>query len=68
MHVPCIWLECEESVQMETTVSHEYLAGKAFPRDILFCQTVLFDTHFLYPHYIYPHYPQMLKSASEKKP
>ena len=29
------------------------------PRDILFCQSVLSDTHFLYPHYIYPYYPQM---------
>ena len=26
-------LECEESGQMETIVSREYLAGKAFPRD-----------------------------------
>ena len=26
-------LECEESGQMETVVSHEYLAGKAFLRD-----------------------------------
>ena len=26
-------LECEESGQMETVVSREYLAGKAFPRD-----------------------------------
>ena len=37
--------------------------GKGLPtrhlRDILFCQSVLPDTHFLYPHYIYPYYPQM---------
>ena len=33
MHVPCTWLECEESVQMETTVSREYLVGKAFSWD-----------------------------------
>ena len=26
-------LECEESGQMETTMSHEYLTGKAFSRD-----------------------------------
>ena len=26
-------LECKESGQMETAVSHEYLASKAFPRD-----------------------------------
>ena len=36
--------------------------------DILFCQTVLSDTHFLCLHYLYPHYPQMLRSASERKP
>ena len=30
LHVP----ECEESGQMETAVSCEYFAGKAFPRDI----------------------------------
>ena len=46
----------------------EYLAGKAFPRDILFCQTVLSDTHFLHLHYLYPHYPQMRRRASERKP
>ena len=33
IHVPCTWLECEESVQTEIAVSREYLAGKAFPRD-----------------------------------
>ena len=38
------------------------------PQDILFCQSILSDTHFLYPHYIYLHYPQMLRSASERKP
>ena len=52
---------------METVGSREYLAGKAFPRDILFCQTVLSDTHFLHRHYIYPHYPQMMRRASERK-
>ena len=36
-------LECEESGQMEIAVSHEYLAGKAFPRDTreAFCSTSL---------------------------
>ena len=38
------------------------------PRDILFCQTVLSDTHFLHLHYIYPYYPQMRKRASQRKP
>ena len=46
--------------------------GKALParhpQDILFCQTVLSDTHFLHLHYIYPHYPQMRMRASERKP
>ena len=71
MHVPCTWLECEESVHMETVVSHEYLAGKAFPRDtrktFYSAKIVLSDTQFLHPHYIYPHYPQMIRSASERK-
>ena len=49
-------------------MSHKYLAGKAFPRDILFYQSILSDTHFLYPHYIYPYYPQMMREASERKP
>ena len=36
-------LECEESGQMETAVSREYLAGKAFPRDTCeaFCSASL---------------------------
>ena len=33
MHVLCTWLECEELVQMETAVSREYLASKAFLRN-----------------------------------
>ena len=33
-------LKCEESSQMETAVSREYLAGKAFPRDT--CETFCF--------------------------
>ena len=33
-------LECKESGQMETAVSREYIAGKAFLRGILFCQPV----------------------------
>ena len=58
MHVPCMWLECEESVQMETTVLREYLAGKAFPQDTreTFCFARLcyliytFCTHTIYTH------------------
>ena len=33
MHVPYTWLECKESIKIETAVSREYLTGKAFPRD-----------------------------------
>ena len=58
MHVPCIWLECEKSVQMVTAVSYEYLAGKAFSRDTceIFCFARLyylihtFCTHTIYTH------------------
>ena len=36
--MPCTWLKCEESGQMEIVVSCEYLAGKAFSRDT--CKTL----------------------------
>ena len=58
MRLPCTWLECEESVQMETAVSCEYLAVKAFPRDTreTFCSARLyylihtFCTYTIYIH------------------
>ena len=58
MHVSCTWLECEEPVQMETSVSREYLTSKAFPRDTreTFCSTNLyclihtFCTLIIYTH------------------
>ena len=58
MHVPCTWLECEESVQMETAVSREYLVGKAFLRDTretfcsarLYCLIHTFCTLIIYTH------------------
>ena len=58
MHVPCTWLECEESVQMKTAMSCEYLAGKAFSRDTCeaFCFAKLyylihtFCTYTIYTH------------------
>ena len=58
MHVPHTWLECEDSVQIETSVSREYLAGKAFPRDTreTFCSARLyylihtFCTYTIYIH------------------
>ena len=51
-------LECEESSQMETAMSHEYLVGKAFPRDTreTFCSARLyylihtFCTYTIYTH------------------
>ena len=57
-HVPCTWLEYEESVQMETVVSRKYLVGKAFLRDTreIFCFARLyylihtFCTHTIYTH------------------
>ena len=58
MHMPCTWLECKESVQMETVVSREYLVGKAFPWDIretfysarLYYLIHTFCTHTIYTH------------------
>ena len=56
--MPWIWLECEESVQMEITVSREYFAVKAFPRDTreTFCSARLYYLiHTFYTHTIYTH-------------
>ena len=54
-------LECKESGQMETVVSREYLAGKAFPRDTheAFCSASLsnlihtFCAYTIYTHITY---------------
>ena len=51
--MPCIWLECENSVQMETTLFHEYLAGKAFPWDT--CETFYFARLYYLIHTFYIH-------------
>ena len=56
--MPCTWLECEESGQMETAVSHKYLTGKAFPQDTreTFCSASLSSLiHTLCAHTIYTH-------------
>ena len=58
MHVPCTWLECEESIQMETVVFRDLLAGKAFPQDT--CKTFYFAKlsnliHTFCTHIIYIH-------------
>ena len=58
MHVPCTWLECEESIQMETAVSREYLAGKTFPRNTCetFCSAILYYLiHTSWTYTIYTH-------------
>ena len=41
--------------RMVTAGFCECLAGKAFLRNILFCQFVISDTHYLYANYIYTH-------------
>ena len=54
----CIWLECEESGQIEIAVSHEYLAGKAFSQDTheTFCSTSLSSLiHTFCAYTIYTH-------------
>ena len=58
MHMPCTWLECKESGQMETVVFREYLASKAFPQDTreIFCSASLYYLiHTFYTHTIYTH-------------
>ena len=58
MHVPCIWLECEESRQMETAVFWECLAGKAFLRDTRETFYFVHLSYLIYPvstHIIYTH-------------
>ena len=58
MHVPCTWLECKKSVQMDTVVSREYLANKAFPRDtreIFYSARLYYLIHTLCTYTIYTH-------------
>ena len=58
MHVPWTWLEYEESVQMETAVSREYLTGKAFPRDtreIFYSANLYYLIHTFCTYTIYTH-------------
>ena len=38
-----------------------------YPRNILFCHFVIFDTPGLYPHDIYPHYPHIEMSAFQRE-
>ena len=58
MHMPCAWLGCEESRQMEIVVFRELLAGKAFLWDTreIFCFARLsFLIHTLCAYTIYTH-------------
>ena len=64
-------LECEESGQMETAVSREYLAGKAFPQDTreAFCSANLSSLiHISVPTLFIPILPTNVMRASERKP
>ena len=61
-------LKCEESGQMETVMSREYLVSKAFPWGTLFCQPVQSDTYFLCLHYLYPYYPQKWRELLRENP
>ena len=74
MQVPCTWLECEESVQMETAVSREYLAGKAFPRDTretfyfarLYYLIHTFCTYTIYTHITHKWWGELLRENPSK--
>ena len=68
LHMTGMWRVSTDGDNYVLRVSRGKGLPMRHPWDILFCQTVLSDTHFLHPHYIYPHYPQMRKSASERKP
>ena len=76
MHVLCTWLECEESIQMETALSRKYLVGKAFPRDTreTFCSARLyylihtFCTHTIYIHITHKCQGVLLRENSSLKP
>ena len=72
----CTWLEWEESVQMETAVFREYLAGKAFPWDT--CETFYFTrlyylihtfcTHTIYTHITHKCWGVLLRENPNFKP
>ena len=72
--MPCIWLECEESGQMETAVSREYLAGKAFPQDTreTFCSASLcslihtFCAYTIYTHITHKCNKELLRENPSK--
>ena len=58
MHVSYTWLEYEKSVQVETAVSREYLAGKAFlwdTHETFYSTKLYYLIHTFYTHTIYTH-------------
>ena len=67
--MPCTWLECEESGQMETVVSREYLMSKAFSQDTheTFCSASLsslihtFCTYTIYTHITHKYWGEILR-------
>ena len=70
MHVPCIWLECEESVQMEIAVSREYLAGKAFSWDThetFYFVRLWYLIHTFCTHTIYTHIAHKCKGVLQRE-
>ena len=76
MHVPCTWLEYEESRQMEIVVFRKYLTSKAFSRDTCktFCSTNLyylihtFCTHTIYTHITHNWWGVLLRKNPSLKP
>ena len=76
MHMPCTWLECEESGQIETAVFREYLVGKTFPWDTCetFCSANLyypihtFCTHTIYTHITHNCLGVLLRENPSQKP
>ena len=67
--MPCTWLECEESGQMETAVSRKYFAGKAFLQDTrkIFCSASLsslihtFCAYTIYTHITHKYWGVLLR-------
>ena len=76
MSVPCIWLEYEESGQMETAMFCEYLASKTFLRDThkTLCSTNLyylihtFCTHTIYTNITHNCWRELLRENPSQKP
>ena len=76
MHVSYIWLECEESWQMETAVFREYLTSKTFLQDTreTFCFARLsflihtFCAYTIYTHITHKCWGVLLKENPSHKP